>query len=53
MVHTFVTQIFKNETLADTATNIIEYETHNDPSWDPFSDIWNATTGGIIHTMSM
>ncbi|KAG8947323.1 hypothetical protein FRC00_009180 [Tulasnella sp. 408] len=43
MAHAFVTNVYKNETLADTAANILEVEIHKDPHWDPFCVIWNTT----------
>ncbi|KAG8836074.1 hypothetical protein FRC17_010007 [Serendipita sp. 399] len=33
-----------NTTVAEKAVNIIEYEPHTDPSWDPFCKIWNVTS---------
>ncbi|KAG8946714.1 hypothetical protein FRC04_011492 [Tulasnella sp. 424] len=51
--HAFVSQIYKNETLADKAANILEIEIHKDPHWDPFCKIWNTTAGGTPMTMSM
>ncbi|EJD55503.1 class I glutamine amidotransferase-like protein [Auricularia subglabra TFB-10046 SS5] len=34
------------EELATTIADRIEYERHTDPSWDPFSDIFNTTAVG-------
>ncbi|CCA71735.1 hypothetical protein PIIN_05670 [Serendipita indica DSM 11827] len=43
LTHAFIKKIFRNETLADRAANILEIEIHKDPSWDPFCKVWNAT----------
>ncbi|KAG8803353.1 hypothetical protein FRC16_005795, partial [Serendipita sp. 398] len=51
MTYAFVSRL--NSTIADRAVNIIEYEPHKDPSWDPFCEIWNTTSGGTLHTMSI
>jgi transcriptional regulator GlxA family with amidase domain len=38
----FVGEIY-GENVANGTANDIEYERHADPSWDPFSAIWNVT----------
>ncbi|KAG8777862.1 hypothetical protein FRC20_004038 [Serendipita sp. 405] len=42
MINAFVSKL--NSTIAETSVNIIEYEPHTDPSWDPFCKIWNVPT---------
>lgn len=43
MIHNFITVALGNGTLADRVANVLEYEVHRDPSFDPFADIWGAT----------
>ncbi|KAL7267414.1 hypothetical protein RUND412_010002 [Rhizina undulata] len=38
----FVKYLYGDE-IATNIANTLEYERHQDPSWDPFADIWNAT----------
>ncbi|KAF9456817.1 class I glutamine amidotransferase-like protein [Collybia nuda] len=48
MIHHFITTALRNGTLADRAANILEYEVHRDPSFDPFADIWGATDAPAV-----
>ncbi|KIM19620.1 hypothetical protein M408DRAFT_13395 [Serendipita vermifera MAFF 305830] len=41
--YAFIKEIFRNETLANRAANILEVDIHKDPSLDPFCEIWNTT----------
>ncbi|KAG9031703.1 hypothetical protein FS837_002912 [Tulasnella sp. UAMH 9824] len=46
MAHAFVKDVYKNETLADRAANILEVEIHKDPHWDPFCVV---SSSAIVH----
>ena len=52
LAYNFTSTVY-GETLSDRAVNIIEYEVHKNASWDLFTHVWNVTSGGIHHTMSM
>jgi transcriptional regulator GlxA family with amidase domain len=40
-IFSFVGKVYGEET-ARSIANVIEYEPHTDPSWDPFSKVWNV-----------
>jgi transcriptional regulator GlxA family with amidase domain len=40
-IFAFVGKVYGEET-AKLIANVIEYEPHTDPSWDPFAKIWNV-----------
>lgn len=44
MIYSLTSTVYGQEP-ADFAVNVLEYEVHKDPSWDPFSEVWKATRG--------
>lgn len=43
MTYAFISSVFSIE-LAKHIANVMEYEPHVDPDWDPFSDIWSVSS---------
>ena len=43
MTYAFISHIF-SPTIAKRVADVIEYEPHTDPDWDPFSEVWNVPT---------
>jgi transcriptional regulator GlxA family with amidase domain len=41
MTYAFISTIFSPD-LASQIANVMEYEPHTNPEWDPFSDIWHV-----------
>ena len=41
MTYAFISTVFSPD-LAKQIANVMEYEPHTDPEWDPFSDIWQV-----------
>lgn len=43
MTYAFISTIFSPD-IAKRLSNVMEYEPHTDPDWDPFSEIWSVST---------
>jgi len=43
MTYAFISHICSSD-IAKRLANVMEYEPHTDPEWDPFSEIWHVST---------
>ena len=43
MTYAFISKVFSAELVKEIA-NVMEYEPHTDPDWDPFCDVWHVSS---------
>jgi transcriptional regulator GlxA family with amidase domain len=43
MTYAFISTVFSSD-IAKQLANVMEYEPHTDPEWDPFSEIWHVSS---------